>query len=378
MKTDTLCRDLPCDHLVAERPRYYARQIITQDDLTLEQDYFRSKLRTHNRYLHGWGVVCGAKVCLVPRAEKNGSDYELWKVVVKPGYILGPYGDEINIDCKRVVDLRTGGVTGVTGEPCVEEIDPWCVEAPTKRENTWLYVAVRYKEVPARPVRVQPVGCGCDDTQCEYSRLRDGYEIKILTYCPDSHKNPPDKNKLFDGTVRECPPCPDEPWVVLAKVKLEAGGKVSEIDNCSCRRLVASFGDFWWRCRPDKDKPASEKFEVEAIEHKDRLQPGAEAEIIIRGKNLQTVERVRFGEGVTVKELQAKDAATLVTRVSIAADAEAGARKVEMWDRDGNKYEKEEAIKVEPPDKKPAPSPTASKKTSARKRSSSKKSEEEV
>ena len=51
-----------------DRPRYYSRQLVTPDDLTLEQDYFRAKLRRHNRIMHGWGVVCGARV--VASAQK--------------------------------------------------------------------------------------------------------------------------------------------------------------------------------------------------------------------------------------------------------------------------------------------------------------------
>ena len=36
--------------------------------------------------------------------------------------------------------------------------------------------------------------------------------------------------------------------MVLAKVALEADGKITRIDNCSCRRMVAAFGNFWWSC----------------------------------------------------------------------------------------------------------------------------------
>jgi hypothetical protein len=249
MKTETICRDQPCDHIIAERPRYYARQLITADDLTLEQDYFRDKLRRHNRLLHGWGVVCGAQVCPVPKANaQSTSDVEPWRVRVECGYLLGPYGDEITLDCPRTVDLRTQGVTGVTGEPCVQTPDPWCSEIFEPRQAGDLYVAVRYKEVRTRPVRMQPIGCGCDDTRCEYSRWRDGYEIGILTYCPDSHITPPQRADLFRGPIPDCPPCPEEPWVVLAKVELAADGKITRIDNCVCRRLVAAFGHFWWQC----------------------------------------------------------------------------------------------------------------------------------
>jgi hypothetical protein len=73
MKTDTICADMSCDRNMAERPRYYARQLITSDDLTLEQDYFRNRMRLHNRMLHGWGVVCGAQVCLVPQTMNNAN-----------------------------------------------------------------------------------------------------------------------------------------------------------------------------------------------------------------------------------------------------------------------------------------------------------------
>ena len=45
-----------------ERSRYFSRELLTADDLTADQQHVLSKLRRHNRYLHGWGVVCGAAV----------------------------------------------------------------------------------------------------------------------------------------------------------------------------------------------------------------------------------------------------------------------------------------------------------------------------
>ncbi len=42
-----------------ERVHYFPRQLITANDMTAEQDYFRQKQRRHNRFLHGsrGGVV---------------------------------------------------------------------------------------------------------------------------------------------------------------------------------------------------------------------------------------------------------------------------------------------------------------------------------
>ena len=41
------------------RPRYFPRQMVTAADLTADQEYFRDRLRRHNRLLHGCGVICG-------------------------------------------------------------------------------------------------------------------------------------------------------------------------------------------------------------------------------------------------------------------------------------------------------------------------------
>jgi hypothetical protein len=269
MKTSTSCSchshtdtDACASTGVLERPRYYARQLLTPAELTLEQQYFRDKMRRHNRLLHGWGVVCGAGVCLIPKDDSGQNpttgqnvppdQAKPWVVRVQPGYILGPYGDEILIDREVVFDLRTCGLTGVTGEPG-EPADPWCADVYVQRQDGPLFVAVRYKEMQSRPVRVQPAGCGCDETQCEYSRWRDGYEICALAECPPSHQKPPKIDEIFrGGTLPDCPDCPSDPWVVLARVEIKADGTITKLEHCACRRQVASFGPFWWSCKDDR------------------------------------------------------------------------------------------------------------------------------
>src|SRR2546425_8060578 len=134
-----------CESTVLCRPRYFPRQLITPEEMILEAQYFRDKLRRHNCLMHGWGVVCGAIVCHAPKCD-NPKENEQWKVVVKPGYILGPCGDEIVIECDQVVDLRTASVTGLSGEPCPEPPDPWCNPATETKEPRTVYIAVKYKE----------------------------------------------------------------------------------------------------------------------------------------------------------------------------------------------------------------------------------------
>jgi hypothetical protein len=226
-----------------ERPRFFPRQMVTPDDLTLGQDYFRNKIRRINRYLHGWGVVCGTRIDKTDRP---------WKVIVRPGYILGPFGDEIVIERDICFDLRTRCVAVSSGDACDEIVDPLCPDRThdPRRPNRPYYVAVRYKEFPSRPVRVQPAGCGCDDAGCEYSRWRDGYEICVLDECPGaSHRDAPDLNALTrPAGIPDCPPCPSDPWVGLAEVVADEQGNVRRIDNCTCRRMVLSLAPYWWRC----------------------------------------------------------------------------------------------------------------------------------
>jgi hypothetical protein len=337
-----LARQTFCRTGVLERPRYYPGQLMTPEELILEQDYHRDKMRRHNRLLHGWGVVCGAIVCrvLLPRAngkvyklqpgglpcpdEDDPSCYEPWKVSVSPGYILGPYGDEIMIDCTVIVDVRNACTTGMSGDPCPPAPDPWCSDVVIDRTPGEVYLAVRYKEISTRPVPVQPYGCGCDGDACEYSRIRDGFEICTLDECPASHEDEPER--VLECEVRPCPPCPDEPWVVLARVVVNEGG-IQTIDY-ECRRTIYSLAGFW--CYPalheQDDRYLDRPREVERLEPTEyERQPSPEPgrvpvpeprpepvperirELIVRNTNVPKEELTMSSEVVRVLERPATD-----------------------------------------------------------------------
>ena len=206
-----------------ERVRYYPRMLMTADDMRAEQEYFREKARRHNRYLHGWGVVCGCTVEAVPDQPRQ--------VRVCPGYFVGPQGDEVHLDRCIDVDLHTGAQE----QPCsVRWPCPPIGEVPENRDGrVTVYIAARFAECFSRPVRVHPAGCGCDETGCEYSRVRDSYEIKVLWNLPESHTRARQDDATWCSTVHEaraiarrqhtlpvppCPECESDPWVVLATV----------------------------------------------------------------------------------------------------------------------------------------------------------------
>src|SRR6266496_2254086 len=358
MKTNSpcscTCPDTSCDSSIAELPRYYPRQLITPDDLTLEQNYFRDRMRRHNRLLHGWGVVCGALVCPVPTPPNSDCDapFVPWQVQVQSGYILGPYGDEIILDCPRIVDLRTGGVSGITGDPCVEPVDPWCSQVFTPPAATTLYIAAKYKQCMTRPVRVQPVGCGCSDSSCEYSRWRDGYEIGVLQQCPpcsDNANKPtagydgdkPDLNLLAQGDIPDCPDCSCGPWVGLACVMVNPDGSIKLIDNCSCRRLVLSFNQFWWRCVGSQ--PAVTNVDPNTV-----TADGTDARVTVSGQNFRCGANVT-ADPVIVTHTELRDSQTLAVTLNAAVDTKEGSYAVKVKNLDGTSSVKNGTIKVVTP-----------------------------
>jgi hypothetical protein len=218
-----------------ERVRFFPRQLISADDLNLEQRYHRERLREHNRFLHGWGVVCGLDVQAAPTTERP------WLVRVCPGYAIAPQGDPIHVRSQLDFDLAS----------CFLRADDPCAYArpcpPVTRrtlESTTIYLAVRAIECESQPVRVAPLGCGCDDIDCEYSRIRDGYELSCLAELPDTHApSELDTESILAGTALvPCAACPSDPWVVIATIQLPTSRSipVSDVQPLTNRKRLLS------------------------------------------------------------------------------------------------------------------------------------------
>lgn len=366
------CHDILCNNSVLERPRYFPRQMVTDTDLTLEQEYLRQKLRRHNRMLHDWGVVCGARVCPVPLDDCSG-EFEKWMVQVTAGYILGPYGDEIII-CDRVVRVPGDPVSGVSGQQCGENVDPWCADTYEKpREPARYWIAVRYKEIPTRPVRTQPAGCGCEDDHCEYSRWRDGYEIAALECCPHPRDNvqsgrngdlrPVGMNELVElpderdtekfglnpmrgPFIQDCPPCPDGPWVGLASVEIDECGVIHRIDNCDdCRRVVPRAKGAYCRSRSSK---------IIKVDRTQAVGPGESGSIKVTLDYYEAPSTITLGQGIDIKKIElengtrrkAKSEVMIKVDFEAKADAEAGHRTLKIVSPDCSWHQLKDAIEV--------------------------------
>ena len=141
------------------RPRFFAGQLLTEDDLNRLERYIIEKNKLHNRYLHGWGVVCGLEVVCNPCKGF---------VTVKSGYALSPCGDDIVV-CRdaavNVCDLiQQCKEKEWDCDPAWPRPDPICGD----KDEPWiLYLC--YDEKPSRGVTPLQGGSGsacCSSCSC--------------------------------------------------------------------------------------------------------------------------------------------------------------------------------------------------------------------
>jgi hypothetical protein len=182
------------------RPRFFAGQLLTEDDLQSLSDYVAGKNRLHNRFLFGSGVVCGLQVKLNPCA--------CGQVTVNPGYALDCCGNDIVVSCSQTLDINKmirelkmklrGGVD--CGDPCAgtttnsvsnangSSVTPAAMvnsnDSTTRSTDTprtyCLYVD--YCETPTDPVAPYSTGGSCGAPTCEATRISEGFKFELR--CP--------------------------------------------------------------------------------------------------------------------------------------------------------------------------------------------------
>jgi hypothetical protein len=147
------CTGLQC----LDRTRFFSGQLLTDADLNNEQSYMLAKNRLHNRYLNGWGAVCGLQVTC--------SECAGW-VNINPGYAIDPCGNDI-IVCKAQSFNVLQAIQACCTPPSQTNCQPLrytppatCLDAPQK----WC-ITVQYQEQPSQLVaplqNVTNTSCGC-------------------------------------------------------------------------------------------------------------------------------------------------------------------------------------------------------------------------
>ena len=216
--------------LVIERNRYFTGKYMTARDFRLEQDYFLSHHRLHNRLMHGWGVICGLKVEPHPDVTCRKD----W-VVVTPGIALDCHGRELILEKPVYVHVARTAPTSseprqsptdqsnTDDEPVAESTTQQNNNLPTATGRTETrhpheppeqqldkyLVCLSYHEILVEHVAVLFDEDCCDPNREEANRIREAVciEVKLadqdeLNRCwPTSGDTSNDKN---------CLPCQDE------------------------------------------------------------------------------------------------------------------------------------------------------------------------
>ena len=212
----------------AKRINYFSGQLLTVDDFKEEQSYHREKIKQHNRYLHGFGVVCGLWVVPTDPAKPRA-------VVVEPGLALDSWGREI-----------------VVPEPIEFKL------SKRGRRTDSVYLVLEYREGPLEPVPVPDF----DGEEGTYNRIRETYRLALRRKPPEVTYNV--SRQLCDLVIKgkrqvmgadrlhamlcelvsqPCPPSGPDPAITLARINLPVRNPIttSDIDNCSHRHLAISL-----------------------------------------------------------------------------------------------------------------------------------------
>ncbi|MER6912550.1 hypothetical protein ABT354_12845 [Streptomyces sp. NPDC000594] len=160
------------------RPRFFAGQLLTEDDLGLLVDYMTAKSRLHHRSLYGPGVVRGLDVACDPCG--GGS------VTVTPGHALDCAGRDIVLACSLRVDVRA-----LVRERRIASLGVDCGE-PCEEDGARRYgLYVRYEELPVDPVAPYATEEPCPSPGCVPSRVREGFRFVVGPECAEDHGHNP-------------------------------------------------------------------------------------------------------------------------------------------------------------------------------------------
>ncbi|MDJ0653698.1 MAG: hypothetical protein QNJ40_06080 [Xanthomonadales bacterium] len=262
-----------------ERLSYFFGQMLSAADFRTEQSYFREKMKLHNRCLHGYGIICGLGVRVVPEEEccepekeqkrerlrrklekcrrrieaieeglESGEERERERLVEELKELQAkeerlrrkleeldcgmpprkPKGAKVVVGCGLALDC-CGNELILRDDVTV---DLWCALSPADKaaladqECGSIYLSICYCAEPTHPTRpVVPDSCGAL-SDCNYGKYRDSIKFRITT-------TPPEVDERCEPC---CDPCIDE-CVLLARIPWN-GGSLGEPDLSGRRSLT--------------------------------------------------------------------------------------------------------------------------------------------
>lgn len=168
---DCGCGGNACGCVPAEftRLRYAYGLRLGAVELSDEQAYLVGKHRFHNARCHGAGILCGLKADRFVYPQGSPASTPSTVLRVSRGAALDQCGREILVPCDQCID-----VAAWFGKNLAK------LRLPADTGALSLRVALRYRECPSDPAPVPRDACGCDSVGCDYSRVREGFELALF------------------------------------------------------------------------------------------------------------------------------------------------------------------------------------------------------
>jgi hypothetical protein len=196
-----------CQPICFERPNYFCGQLLSDDDLSAEQRYFREKQKLYHRTLHGHGVVCGLRLTCDPDC--------CGRIRIGDGYAIDNCGNDLVVcqpmpfDVIAALEAKGWLITEPPPDPCEDEEPPRC------KVKQCFYITICYDEEAAEYTTPFKTNCGPGAAACEPTRIRETVRFDVLDDPPRSHT---DLDELEERITRH--------WKVFTEGPL--AGKLSE------------------------------------------------------------------------------------------------------------------------------------------------------
>lgn len=198
------------------RNRYFYGKLMDVYHFDLEQRYFNDKRWLLNRYVTGYGVICGLDVKLSPDEQK---------IIVTPGIAIDRCGREIIVptDSREVnIPADLSAKTDLKQEQ----------QQKHECDDVYVHVCICYHECLTDPEPA--ISSDCDiEQQCTPGAIREQYKIVIKKgRAPEIHSGCSIKDLMTGGQLkyevlahwitRACPELPDDCCIPLAEIRLPA------------------------------------------------------------------------------------------------------------------------------------------------------------
>jgi hypothetical protein len=173
--------------------RYQFGQLLGVEDFEAAQAYARGKVRLHNAWMHGPGVVWGMRVLAPPTGPTTPA--LSGEIQVLPGLALDGQGHELHLDGPACVNVAAWYAEH-KDDPDVKAVT---VAGAGGTVDLTLRVELRFKACLTREVPAMSEPCDGAGTSTAYSRAFETVELRLLPGTVDLPARPYHRLRLLFG-----------------------------------------------------------------------------------------------------------------------------------------------------------------------------------